>query len=90
MKATITKSGYVAGGYHEKGEVLELTERQFNTGVRRGRVEAAEGDETQNAKTAVGDEVLEIRAKLDALGIKYHPRSKADKLREQLEEAQGL
>ena len=36
-----------------------------------------------------GPSVDELRAKLDGLGVKYHPRSGISKLAEQLAEAEG-
>jgi hypothetical protein len=35
----VTETGSVAGGEHQEGEILTLTERQKRTGIRRERIE---------------------------------------------------
>ena len=39
IDCVVTESGFVAGAYHEEGEKLSLTQREFDCGIRRGRVE---------------------------------------------------
>lgn len=76
MKIKITESGFVAGEYHEKGEVLEVTERQANTGVRRGRVEIVESG-SGDGDTEKG----RLKTKLDALGVPYRGNASVDTLK---------
>jgi hypothetical protein len=49
IDCVVTESGFVAGAYHEEGEKLSLTQREFDCGIRRGRVE-----ETKEVKEPEG------------------------------------
>lgn len=60
-KIEITESGYVAGEYHEKGEVLEVTERQASCGLRRGRVKIfSEVEKKQASKPRVSEKTANL------------------------------
>lgn len=89
MKARVTQSGFVAGEYREAGEVLDLTERQFQTGIRRGRIEAINQDKPKD-KNILKDEAEELRAELRKRGIEFHHKTGVAKLRDLLEESEGL
>lgn len=94
-RCKVTQDGYVAGAFHEAGEVLDLTERQRATGLRRGVIEdagkgatvaepKAEPEAQEKPQEAAGSEIDDVRAQLDALGIKYRSDAKLGTLKGKL------
>jgi hypothetical protein len=78
-KVKVTTAGFVAGSFHKAGTILDLSERQAQTGLRRGRVEILKESTPAVVPENKPDETPEVpaltleetKAKLDALGVKY-------------------
>ena len=67
MKAEVIESGLVAGEPREKGQVLELTEREFACGVRRGRVKAFSEPVKKATKKVAKKATKKVKVKSDIL-----------------------
>ena len=83
-KVKVIKAGHVAGIERKVGEVLDLSQRQTDTGLRRGRIEiikegaasAKKPDEAGSGgpaapETPVVLTVAQLKAKLDELKVEY-------------------
>jgi len=85
-KIKVTKAGYFAGGYHEAGSEIELTERQLDCAKRRDRgfevlegfspeggpkVTAPKVETPKPAEAPKGSSVKELKATLDDAGVDY-------------------
>jgi len=81
MKIKVTEAGFVAGAYHEKDEVLEVSQRQADTAIRRGRAEI----------TMVKPEPTKenLKATLDAAGISYRDNASLESLQKLVGEAEA-
>lgn len=100
-KVKVISAGFVAGSFYPAGTVLDLSERQANTGLRRGRVEIITEDGKKTVTTPEGGnpgpvvvspnaslKVAEIKAKLDGLSITYPANANKDALVALLDEAE--
>lgn len=82
MNIKVTKSGFVAGAFHKEGETLEVSERQANTAVRRGRAEIVEGKPKDDKKA-------ELQAVLTEAGVKFASNASLATLQKLVDEAEA-
>ena len=84
MQIKITEAGFAAGAHHEKDEILEVSERQANTAIRRGRAEFkhSEPEPTKPNKES-------LKTQLDAAEISYRENASLTVLQKLVDELEA-